>query len=218
MITLFNECARLAGAISDGLGRRPGSVGCEFMGDPESTGARGPHLIRVLVAEDEQPLREALCDLIASQAGMKVAGAAADAGEAIALTLQAPPDVAVLDIKRAGGGARPAAEIVSDLPDTKVVAVSAYEDRGSVLEMLRNGGLPGQGHAPREVSAQGRGVRTCKRTRLHPRRTELAIACDKRGKTRPDAAPREPIHRSTWRTPSQERDRCRDMSTGIALV
>jgi len=109
--------------------------------------------IRVVVADDQQVLREAISDLIASAEDMEVSGVASDADEAVALARQTAPDVALLDVRMPGGGTRAAAAIRTVSPETNVVALSAYEDRGSVLEMLRNGavGYLVKGTAPREI-------------------------------------------------------------------
>ncbi len=96
--------------------------------------------IRVLIAEDEPAVREAMADLVSSDPSMQVVGTAKDADEAIELALKTHPDVALLDVKMPGGGGpRAAREIRRDLPQTHVVALSAYEDRRTVLEMLRAG-------------------------------------------------------------------------------
>lgn len=96
--------------------------------------------IEVLIAEDEGAVREALAELVASDSGMHVAGTAADAEEAIELADRIHPDVALVDVKMPGGGGpRAAREIRERSPDTHVVALSAYEDRRTVLEMLRAG-------------------------------------------------------------------------------
>ena len=110
-------------------------------------------MIRVLVADDQKPLREAICDLVAGEPDMEVSEAAADADEAIALVQRTGADVALIDVRMAGGGAHAAAEIAAVSPETKVIALSAYDDRGSVLEMLRNGavGYLVKGAAPDEI-------------------------------------------------------------------
>lgn len=96
--------------------------------------------IRVLIAEDEVAVREALADLVSSDVAMDLVGAAADADEAIEVARREHPDVALLDVKMpAGGGSRAAREILKDWPQTHIVALSAYEDRRTVLEMLRAG-------------------------------------------------------------------------------
>jgi PAS domain S-box-containing protein len=123
--------------------------------DPDSAAnRRGPPApIRVLLADDQQPLRQAICDLVDSDAGMSVVGAAADADGAIAIARDTTPDVALLDVKMPGGGAAAAVGIVAVSPQTRILALSAYSDRGSVLEMLRNGavGYLVKGTAPREI-------------------------------------------------------------------
>jgi signal transduction histidine kinase len=96
--------------------------------------------IRVLVAEDEEAVREALVDLLSSDAAIEVVGAAKDTDEAIQMAIDSKPDVALVDVKMpGGGGARAAREILINSPQTHVVALSAYEDRRTVLEMLRAG-------------------------------------------------------------------------------
>jgi signal transduction histidine kinase len=96
--------------------------------------------IRVLIAEDEPAVREALTDLVSSDASMEVVGTACDTDEAIELAREQKPDVAMLDVKMPGGGGpRAAREIRRESPQTHVVALSAYEDRRTVLEMLRAG-------------------------------------------------------------------------------
>lgn len=96
--------------------------------------------IRVLIAEDEGAVRDALADLVSSDATMDVVGTAKDADEAIDIARREHPDVALIDVKMpAGGGPRAAREIRRESPQTHVVALSAYEDRRTVLEMLRAG-------------------------------------------------------------------------------
>ncbi len=96
--------------------------------------------IRVLIAEDESAVREALVDLVSSDPSMEVVGTARDAAEAIDVAKREKPDVALIDVKMpAGGGSRAAQEIRRESPHTHVVALSAYEDRRTVLEMLRAG-------------------------------------------------------------------------------
>src|SRR5574341_425480 len=96
--------------------------------------------IRVLIAEDEPSVREAMADLVSSDPAMDVVGAARDADEAIEMARAQRPDVALIDVKMPGGGGpRATREIRRESPQTQVVALSAYEDRRTVLEMLRAG-------------------------------------------------------------------------------
>jgi EAL domain-containing protein (putative c-di-GMP-specific phosphodiesterase class I)/AmiR/NasT family two-component response regulator len=98
--------------------------------------------IRVLIADDEPALRGALADLLEHEDDVVLIGSAGDADEAIALAGDERPDVALVDVSMpAGGGARAAREIARCSPDTRVIALSAFEDRPTVLEMLRAGAV-----------------------------------------------------------------------------
>jgi PAS domain S-box-containing protein len=97
--------------------------------------------IRVLLAEDEEPLRSAISDLITSEPGLEVVGTAADAAEAIELAAATRPDVALVDVRMPGGGAHAATEIRKVSPGTRITALSAYEDKATVLEMLSSGAV-----------------------------------------------------------------------------
>ncbi len=110
--------------------------------------------IRVLVADDEPEVRAALADLVASDASLELVGAAADADEALALARARRPDVALVDVKMpGGGGVRAAREIIRVSPQTRVLALSAYEDRQTVLQMLAAGavGYLVKGTSPDEI-------------------------------------------------------------------
>jgi len=98
--------------------------------------------IRVLIAEDEPTVRTALSELIRSESEFELVGAAADAAQAIELARVHHPDVALLDVKMPGGGGAQAARGIRALcPQTRVTALSAYDDRTSVLEMLGAGAV-----------------------------------------------------------------------------
>lgn len=111
----------------------------------------GPR-IRVLIAEDDASLRKALADFIEAESSLLLVGRASDAGEAVELATAHQPDVALVDVKMPGGGGpRAARGIRVGSPHTRVLALSAYEDRGTVVEMLRAGaagylvkGTPGE--------------------------------------------------------------------------
>ena len=113
-----------------------------------------PETIRVLIADDEAELRAALADLIASEDSLELVGAARDAGEVVELARANRPDVALVDVKMPGGGGASATRrIIEGSPRTKVIALSAYEDRATVLEMLGAGaaGYLVKGTSPDEI-------------------------------------------------------------------
>ena len=115
--------------------------------------SEGPPVIQVLVAEDERPLREAICALIESEQDMHIVGAATNAAEAIDVAARTTPNVALIDVRMPGGGPAAARGILEGSPATRVVSLSAYDDQATVLEMLSAGavGYLVKGVAPVEV-------------------------------------------------------------------
>jgi EAL domain-containing protein (putative c-di-GMP-specific phosphodiesterase class I)/CheY-like chemotaxis protein len=98
--------------------------------------------IRVMIAEDDPQVRTVLSDLVSEEDGLVLVGVAGDADEAIAVAENKHPDVALVDVKMPrGGGARAAQEIRVRAPGTRVVALSALDDRATVLEMLHSGAV-----------------------------------------------------------------------------
>ncbi len=121
-------------------------------GGPERVERTGT--IAVLIADDEPELRSALADLISSEGHLRLVGVASDADEAIELAISTSPDVALVDVRMpAGGGPRATREILRASSGTRVLALSAYEDRATVLEMLRAGavGYLVKGTSPEEI-------------------------------------------------------------------
>jgi DNA-binding NarL/FixJ family response regulator len=95
---------------------------------------------RVLIADDDPDVRAVLSAQLAG--GFDVVGAAADTDEAIALALDARPDLAIVDVQMPGGGGlRATREICEGAPETAIVALSADESERVVLDMLRAGAV-----------------------------------------------------------------------------
>ncbi len=98
--------------------------------------------IRVLLADDEPGLRTALTELLSHEDRVELIGTAADAEEAIRIAESDRPDVALVDVRMPEGGGPHAARGISRVsPGTRVIALSAYEDRKTVMEMLRAGAV-----------------------------------------------------------------------------
>lgn len=105
----------------------------------EEPSAENGSVLRVLVADDDEMMRETLSDLIGDQASLELVALAENAEQAIELAGLEQPDVAILDVKMPGGGARAAREIRACSPATAIIALSAHEDESSVKEMLAAG-------------------------------------------------------------------------------
>ncbi len=96
--------------------------------------------INVLIADDDPAVRAVLEDVVVDVDGLALVGVASDAPEAIRLAVLHRPDVALVDVRMPGGGGAEATRgILASCPQTKVVALSAHEDRNAVMWMLRAG-------------------------------------------------------------------------------
>lgn len=112
--------------------------------------------VRVVVVDDDPAIREVLAQIVTMADGLELAGTAADAGAGVLCCGATAPDVALVDVKMPGGGGPVAVQgIRKRSPDTRVVALSAYDDRATVLEMLRAGavGYLVKGAPPEEIVA-----------------------------------------------------------------
>ena len=98
--------------------------------------------IRVLVADDEETVRDVLEALLGLEPEIDLIDSGADTETAIELACKELPDVALVDVRMPGGGGpRATREIVRKSPPARVVALSADQDVTTVLTMLRAGRL-----------------------------------------------------------------------------
>ncbi|HEV7652905.1 MAG TPA: response regulator transcription factor [Actinophytocola sp.] len=101
-----------------------------------------PIVLRVLISDDDPMIRDALREVLEAEPDIEVVGAAGDADEAIELAGEHGPAVVVLDVRMPGGGGpRAAREILRHQPGTRILAFSAYDDSGTVAEMMRAGSV-----------------------------------------------------------------------------
>jgi EAL domain-containing protein (putative c-di-GMP-specific phosphodiesterase class I)/DNA-binding NarL/FixJ family response regulator len=109
--------------------------------------------LRILIADDEKVLRDALTDVIEDTDGLTVVAVVENAEDAISATHRVKPDVALLDVRMPGGGPRAARGIRECCPDVRVLALSASGSQDTVLEMLEAGavGYLVKGILPSEV-------------------------------------------------------------------
>jgi EAL domain-containing protein (putative c-di-GMP-specific phosphodiesterase class I)/DNA-binding NarL/FixJ family response regulator len=95
--------------------------------------------IRVLIAEEDDAARDELATLVRAEPSLELADAVGDAEQAIMVSMREKPAVAVLGVGIPGGGASAARGIKRCSPTTRVLALSAEDDRETVLEMLEAG-------------------------------------------------------------------------------
>ena len=99
-----------------------------------------PFPLRVLVAEDEPATPGALVACL-ERAGIAVVGVASDAAEAIEKARRTSPAVALIDVRLPGGGVSATEGIVGSVDGCRVLALSAYEERGASLQILLAGAV-----------------------------------------------------------------------------
>lgn len=97
---------------------------------------------RIVLADDELVVREALTRLIAGEPNLQLVGVAVDTPGAVALAAGLKPDLAILDVSMpGGGGAEAARNIQLTSPGTRVVALSSHTDCDTVLAMIAAGAV-----------------------------------------------------------------------------
>lgn len=96
--------------------------------------------IRILLADDHGLVREGLSTLLEQQADMLVVAHAEDGRKAIALSVEHRPDVVVMDVSMPDlNGVDATRRILSEVPQTKVLCISAHREQRMVDAMLEAG-------------------------------------------------------------------------------
>jgi two-component system response regulator DesR len=97
-------------------------------------------LIRVLLAEDQTMVREALASLLALEADIEVVAQVGRGDEVIAAARAERPDVALLDIEMPGATGLDAAGLLrSELPATRVVILTTFSRPGYLRRAMEQG-------------------------------------------------------------------------------
>lgn len=96
--------------------------------------------IKILLADDHKITRDGLKALLESQKNMIVIGEAENGRQAVRLASDLAPDVVVMDINMPElNGIEATRQIIAELPETKIIALSMYSDKRYVVGMLKAG-------------------------------------------------------------------------------
>ncbi|WP_079122902.1 response regulator [Streptomyces abyssalis] len=97
-------------------------------------------VIRVLIADDQEMVREGFSVLLGSRPGIEVAGEAVDGRDAVRQTAALRPHVALLDVRMpVMDGLEATREIAAAFPETKVLILTTYDLDEYVYRALRAG-------------------------------------------------------------------------------
>jgi DNA-binding NarL/FixJ family response regulator len=97
-------------------------------------------VIRVVLADDHTFVRKGIRDFLEEENDIQVLAEATTGVEAVALTLQHQPDVAVLDIQMPEmTGIEAARQIKAKAPEVQVLVLTAYDDDPYIFAMLQAG-------------------------------------------------------------------------------
>jgi two-component system response regulator NreC len=96
--------------------------------------------IKVILADSHQIVRQGLAHLLGGEGDMCVVGEAGDCATTIRLIQEYSPQLVIMDICLPdSNGVEATRRIVSQFPDTKVIALSMHSDSLFVLNMLNAG-------------------------------------------------------------------------------
>lgn len=97
-------------------------------------------VIQVVLADDHAVVRKGIREFLEEEGDIEVVAEAATGAEAVALTVEHQPDVAVLDIQMPElTGIEAARQIKAQLPEVKVLVLTAYDDDPYIFAMLQAG-------------------------------------------------------------------------------
>jgi DNA-binding NarL/FixJ family response regulator len=97
-------------------------------------------VIRVVVVDDHAVVRAGLEQVIALADDVALVGSAADGADAIRVVAQTEPDVVLMDLSMPEmGGVEATRLILSEQPDVRVLVLTSFSDRDSILGALDAG-------------------------------------------------------------------------------
>jgi DNA-binding NarL/FixJ family response regulator len=108
--------------------------------------------VKVLIVDDHALFRRGVCRVIGLQVDIEVVGEAEDGVEALAKARELKPDLILMDIRMPrGNGLEALSAIKGELPATKVVMLTIYEEGENLFEAIKRGA---EGFLSKDVRAQ----------------------------------------------------------------
>jgi DNA-binding NarL/FixJ family response regulator len=96
-----------------------------------------PHVLRLLVVDDHEVVRQGLAALLDRRESFQVVAEAGTVAEALDQARRHQPDIVVMDVRLPdGSGIEACREIRAELPATRVVMLTSYPDEEAVLSAI----------------------------------------------------------------------------------
>jgi DNA-binding NarL/FixJ family response regulator len=109
-------------------------------------------MVRVLIVDDHPLFRRGLSAELAKSSDIVLVGEAADGDEAIVAARARKPDLVLLDIELPGkSGLEVLKQLHAEMPEVKVLVLSAYPDRQYAIRCLKDGA---QGYVTKKTAAE----------------------------------------------------------------
>jgi two-component system, NarL family, response regulator LiaR len=97
-------------------------------------------MIRVLVCDDQDVVREGMRAILGTAPGLEVVGVAQDGAEAVELVEQTRPDLVLMDLNMPGVSGVQATRIIREkLPAVKILVLTTFDADEWVLDAIRAG-------------------------------------------------------------------------------
>jgi DNA-binding NarL/FixJ family response regulator len=97
-------------------------------------------VIRVLVIDDHRLVRAGLITLLGAAGDIEVVGEAAEGNQGLAVARAVKPEVVLMDLSMPVlDGVAATRQLLEELPDTKVLALTSFSDRQRVADVIAAG-------------------------------------------------------------------------------
>ncbi len=96
--------------------------------------------LRVLLVDDHDVVRKGLAAMLRGTSGIELVGEAPDGRTGVDMANEFQPDVVIMDVSMRGmGGDEATRQIRTDLPETRVIALSMYDETEKKEKMFQAG-------------------------------------------------------------------------------